>query len=241
MKQSYDVPAVRIGPAGKPTLPLALGGSIFAGNDWPYEVEQELLSTMAAALDQGMTHFDTASGYGNGRSEELIGQFLAGRRDAVFVASKSSVDAMDAALMLAEVEHSLARLRTDVIDLYYIHWPRRGNDLRPLMEGLERARAQGKIRAVGVSNFSVEQMEQVAQAGTIDAHQFCYNLLWRFAEADVLPYCREHGIAVVTYSSIAQGILTGKFPRHPAVKCQRPTWPHRALRCGCVAARLCRG
>jgi aryl-alcohol dehydrogenase-like predicted oxidoreductase len=87
--------------------------------------------------------------------------------------------------------------------------------MRPLMEGLEQARRQGKIGAVGVSNFSVAQMQQVAEVGTIDAHQLCYNLLWRFPEQDVIPYCREHHIAVVTYSSIAQGVLTGKFPRHP--------------------------
>jgi aryl-alcohol dehydrogenase-like predicted oxidoreductase len=82
------------------------------------------------------------------------------------------------------------------------------------MEGLELARQQGKIRAIGVSNFSVEQMAQVAEVGRIDAHQLGYNLFWRYAERDVIPYCREHGIAMITYSSIAQGILTGKFPRN---------------------------
>jgi aryl-alcohol dehydrogenase-like predicted oxidoreductase len=81
------------------------------------------------------------------------------------------------------------------------------------MEGLELARQQGKVLAIGVSNFSVEQMEQVAQVGQINAHQLGYNLFWRVAEQEVIPYCREHRIAVVTYSSIAQGILTGKFSR----------------------------
>lgn len=227
---------VQIGVGNQSTLPLALGGSIFAGNDWPREVEDALLATMEAAVTLNVRHFDTASGYGHGRSEELIGQFMAGRRDGVFVGSKASIDTMDATLMLEQVEQSLQRLQTDVIDLYYIHWPRQGKDLRPMMDGLEQARAQGKVRAIGVSNFSVEQMAQVAQAGVIDAHQICYNLLWRFADADVLPYCRKHGIAVVTYSSIAQGVLTGKFPRHPHLKTndQRgrtvhfdaEVWPH---------------
>ena len=122
---------------------------------------------------------------------------------------------MTAAAMLAQIDQSLVRLQTDVIDLYYIHWPRQGQDLRPWMEGLEAARQQGKIRAVGVSNFSVDQMAQVATVGRIDAHQLCYNLVWRFAERAVIPYCREQQIAVTTYSSVAQGVLTGKFPRHP--------------------------
>jgi aryl-alcohol dehydrogenase-like predicted oxidoreductase len=215
---------------------MALGGSIFAGNDWDASVEADLLAAMEAALDHQVIHFDTASGYGHGRSEELIGQFMAGRRQPIFLASKASVNEMDARLMLAQVERSLARLQTDYIDLYYIHWPRQGKDPRPMMEGLEQARAQGKIGAIGVSNFSVEQMEQAAEVGQINAHQLCYNLFWRFDEQAVIPYCREQGIALVTYSSIAQGVLTGKFPRHPqfaandqrarTVHFEEAVWPH---------------
>jgi myo-inositol catabolism protein IolS len=115
--------------------------------------------------------------------------------------------------MIDAVDASRARLQTDVIDLYYIHWPRTGRDLRPWMEGLETARQEGKIRAIGVSNFSIAQMEQVAEAGHIDAHQMLYNLLWRFNERDLIPYCVEHQIAIVTYSSIAHGILAGRYPR----------------------------
>ncbi|MCC6804557.1 MAG: aldo/keto reductase, partial [Anaerolineae bacterium] len=117
--------------------------------------------------------------------------------------------------ILREIDGSRERLQTDVIDLYYIHWPRTGKDLRPLMDGLEKARAQGKIGAGGVSNFSVAQMEQIASVGRIDAHQMGYHLLWRFPERDVIPYCAAHGIAVVTYASLAHGILAGKLPRHP--------------------------
>src|SRR5262249_34318231 len=117
-----------------------------------------------------------------------------------------------------------------------IHWPRKGKDMRPLMEGLEKARQQGKIVAIGVSNFNVEQMEQLAQVGRIDANQLCYSLLWRFDEADVIPYCRANNIAITTYSSIAQGILTGKFsqqnPVQPGdsrartVHFDADVWPH---------------
>lgn len=221
-----------------PTLPqrspLALGGTVFGDQS-----DAGWLAVMQAALANGITHFDTASGYDHGRSETLIGQFLSaepGRRDTIFLASKASPSEMTAQAMLAQVEQSLARLQTDVLDLYYIHWPRQGKDLRPWMEALEQARHQGKIRAIGVSNFSVAQMAQVATVGTIDAHQLCYNLFWRFAEREVMPYCRTNQIAVTTYSSVAQGVLTGKFPEHPylAAADKRPNtvlfdsavWPH---------------
>ena len=114
---------------------------------------------------------------------------------------------------MAEVDGSLKRLQTDYIDLYYIHWPKAGRDMRREMEGLEKARRQGKIRAVGVSNFSAAQMRQVQEVGAIDAHQLGYNLLWRYAEEEVLPFCAEHKIAAVTYSTLAHGILAGKFAR----------------------------
>jgi myo-inositol catabolism protein IolS len=214
--------------------PLALGGTIFGDQG-----DEGWLAVMTAAFAAGIHHFDTASGYDNGRSETLIGQFLRaepGRRDAIFLASKASPREITAAAMLAQVDQSLARLQTEVIDLYYIHWPRQGQDLRPWMEGLERARHQGKIRAVGVSNFSVAHMEQVATVGTIDTHQLCYNLLWRFAEREIIPYCRQHEITVTTYSSVAQGVLTGKFARQPQLVAgdKRPNtvlfdetvWPH---------------
>jgi aryl-alcohol dehydrogenase-like predicted oxidoreductase len=225
-----------ISPLDPTQKSLGLGCWVFGPAQWSGQARDDLLATMTAALEAGITHFDTASDYGRGRSEEVVGQFLAGRRNRVFLASKASLDKMDARLMLEQVNKSLARLQTDLIDLYYIHWPRSGKDLRPLMEGLELARQQGKIQAIGVSNFSVEQMAQLAEVGRIDAHQLGYNLFWRYAEQDVIPYCREHGIAVITYSSIAQGILTGKFPRDfkPQAGDQRAdivlfepeVWPH---------------
>ncbi|CAN5685680.1 aldo/keto reductase [soil metagenome] len=213
MKVSEQTPSVHIPPVYKAHSPLALGGTAFGEQS-----DQAWLAVMESALQAGINHFDTASGYDQGRSETLIGQFLAAqstRRDQIFLASKASADEMTALVMLEQVDKSLARLQTEMIDLYYIHWPRQGKDLRPAMEGLEKARQQGKIQALGVSNFSVEQMEQVAEVGKIDAHQLGYSLFWRFPEREIIPYCRTNGIAVVTYSSIAQGILTGKFPRHP--------------------------
>jgi myo-inositol catabolism protein IolS len=235
MTESMAVAPVRIPPVEKILNPLALGGSFFGPDPWGQQ-RADLLAMLETALQNGLNHFDTGSGYGDGQSEQLLGEFLVERRDQLFLASKADVDQMDAGLMLEQVNQSLVRLQTEVIDLYYIHWPRQGKDLRPMMEGLEWARQQGKIRAVGVSNFSVEQMEQVAQVGQINAHQLGYNLFWRVAEREVIPFCREHEIAVVTYSSIAQGILTGKFPRQlhfdpgdqraDIIFFEEAVWPH---------------
>jgi myo-inositol catabolism protein IolS len=210
MTETNVVAPVRIPPLDKELCPLALGGDYFGSDPWGKQ-SAELRAALETALEKGINHFDTASDYGDGQSERFLGEFFAGRREQVCIASKVSLDEMNANLMLNRIDQSLNRLKTDVIDIYYIHWPRKGKDLRPLMEGLERARLQGKIRAVGVSNFSVTQMKQISEVGKINVHQLGYNLFWRVAEKEIIPYCREQNIAVVTYSTIAQGILTGKF------------------------------
>jgi myo-inositol catabolism protein IolS len=230
------IKAVTIGPRSKPHLPMGFGGSWFIPYSTPSEEDAHLMAAIEAAYEHGIRHFDTAAGYGNGHSEELYGRFLKRRREQIYLASKSDAAEMTAEAMLAEVDASLSRLQTDTIDLYYIHWPRSGRDMRPTMEGLERARQQGKVCAVGVSNFSVGQMRQVQEVGAIDAHQLGYNLLWRYAEDELIPFCVEHRIAVVTYSSIAHGILTGKFgptpdlsprdQRHTILPFRSDIWPH---------------
>ena len=228
--------SVTIGLQGKPQLPLGLGGSWFVPYSAASDEDTALLDAIAACYEAGLRHFDTGAGYGNGHSEELYGRFLKGRRDDVFLASKADPSETSAKAMLAEVDGSLRRLQTDFIDLYYIHWPRSGRDMRPAMEGLETARRQGKIGAVGVSNFSVAQMREVGEVGKVEAHQLGYNLLWRYAEAEVIPYCRNNGIAIVSYSSLAHGILTGKFAEKPELTAsdqrnrilpfRADIWPH---------------
>ena len=155
---------IAIPPGGKPQAPMGLGGSWYVPYGQASENDAELLAAMQTAYDLGIRHFDTGARYGGGRSEELYGQFLKGRREEIFLASKSDTAEMTAAAMMAEVDGSLQRLQTDYIDLYYIHWPKAGRDMRPEMEGLETARRQGKVRAVGVSNFSAAQ-SRVPSAG----------------------------------------------------------------------------
>ncbi len=193
--------------------PLGLGCWLYHPTLWDAAQEHVLIDTMSAALEHGIDHFDTATGYGHGASEKLVGRFLQGQREQVFVATKANIQDESPQTMLESVQRSLERLNTAYIDLYYIHWPRSDMDIRPAMEGLELARSQGLVRAVGVSNFSVAEMELVSQVGKIDAHQIPHSLLWRFPESDVIPYCRQRGIGVITYGTIGYGILTGKFNR----------------------------
>lgn len=227
---------LRIGASPVQQPPLGFGGSWYMPYATPSAEDAHYLAAMQAAYDGGIRHFDTGAGYGQGHSEELYGQFLAPRRDAAFLASKANPAEPTAQSMYDQVIGSLRRLAVDKIDLYYIHWPRTGWDMRPSMEGLERARSEGKIGAVGVSNFSVAEMEQVREVGTIDAHQLGYNLFWRYVEADVIPYCASNGIKVLAYSTLSHGILTGKFGRDPGLSegdqrhrilpFRADVWPH---------------
>ena len=193
---------------------LGQGCWTFGGAQWGGAVDSDSIAAMDRAYELGITHFDTASGYGSGHSERLLGQFIRDKRDSIFLASKQSAN-KNKEKYARSIRTSMENLGTDFIDLYYIHWPKSNIDMRPTMEALVEAKEEGLIGAIGVSNFSIEHMEMVAEVGPIDAHQLCYNLIWRWDEADIIPYCVAHGIAVVTYSSIAQGILTGKFPKSP--------------------------
>jgi myo-inositol catabolism protein IolS len=209
-------PEIQIGRSQKRHLPLGMGGSFYGLDHQHQQGEREILAALEAALEVGITHFDTATDYGAGYSERLLGRFMAAdsnRRERIFLASKANLDETSTRAITQAIDASLERLQTDVIDLYYLHWPRSGQDMRPWMEGLETARAQGKIRAVGVSNFSVAQMQELAEVGQIDACQLGYNLLWRFGEKEILPYCAAHNIAVIAYSALAHGILSGKYAR----------------------------
>jgi aryl-alcohol dehydrogenase-like predicted oxidoreductase len=220
-------------PVNGPLPKLGLGCWLF-GNSAPGSAEEgAALDVLREAYEAGVRHFDTAFDYGNGRSEELIGKAVGSRPDAI-IASKMHLADPDSALRGLEACRS--RIGRDSIDLFYIHWPKTGMDPRPMMEALETERSRGRLRYIGVSNFSARELDAVREVGKVDAYQVGYNLLWRWPEADVLPYCRKAGIALVTYSSLAQGLLTGKFPKAPRFEAGDPrpgtvfydekVWPH---------------
>ncbi len=200
--------------------PLIFGTWQAGKTGWVGVEDDAIIHAMQAALDGGVTTFDTAEVYGNGYSEELVGKALGDRRDQVMLATKVFANHLKHDQVIEACEKSLQRLQTDVIDLYQIHWPSGAfkSDIVPIgetMGALNALKEQGKIRAIGVSNFSKAQLEEAMTYGRIDSLQPPYSLFWRGVEAELLPYCVEHNLTVLAYSSLAQGLLTGKFgPGH---------------------------
>ena len=194
----------------------AIGGWMWGGTD-----ERRAIDTILSALDRGITLIDTAPVYGFGRSEEIVGKALDeyGKRDEVVLATKVGLDWTDETpfrratpeRIREEVTDSLERLQTDYVDLYQVHWP---DPLVPMDETagvLRELRNEGLIRAIGVSNFSPSQMDTFRRAAPLDACQPPYNLFERDVEDDVLPYCQQEDIGLLTYGALCRGLLSGKM------------------------------
>ena len=168
----------------------------------PEAAEEEALGT---GLSLGMMLIDTAEMYGNGRSEELIGRVVAGQRDRVFLVSKVSPNHVAGDGIARACEASLGRLGTDHLDLYLLHWPSRDAPLSSIVAAFENLRAAGKIRAWGVSNFGVGDMEdlfRVPRGDRCATNQVLYNLAKRDIDRDLLPWCKQHGMPVMAYSPL---------------------------------------
>jgi myo-inositol catabolism protein IolS len=206
---------VRYTKLGKTDVSLSVIGMgcwALAGDaTWGPQAEAESIATIHAALDAGVNFFDTAEGYGGGDSESVLGRALAGRRHEAVIATKVSRANLSAEEIQQACERSLERLQTDYIDLYQIHWPSRSVPLSETMGALERLREQGKVRAVGVCNFGVQDLSDLLAIGWVGTNQLPYSLLWRAIEYEILPRCVDAGLDVLCYSPLAQGLLTGKF------------------------------
>jgi aryl-alcohol dehydrogenase-like predicted oxidoreductase len=194
----------------------AMGGWMWGGTD-----EQESIRTIHSAIDRGITLIDTAPVYGFGKSEEIVGKALAsgGLRRRVSIATKVGLDWTNGepfrnatrTRIFAEIEASLTRLRTDVIDIYQVHWPDPMTPIGETADAMATLFKQGKIRAIGVSNFSAKQMDKFGLVAPIDNAQPPYNLFEREIEKDALPYCARDGIAVLAYGAICRGLLSGRM------------------------------
>jgi aryl-alcohol dehydrogenase-like predicted oxidoreductase len=196
-------------------------GTWQAGRDmWADIDDAETTRAIQAAVDAGVNTIDTAAVYGKGHSERVVGKAVGERRPQVVIATKVFANELQYDQVIAACEHSLANLQTDYIDLYQIHWPSGsfGSPVVPIeetMRALNALNEQGKIRALGVSNFSRIQLEEAMAFGDIVSLQPPYSLLWRHVEADAMPVCAAKGLSILAYSPMAQGILTGKFgPDH---------------------------
>jgi aryl-alcohol dehydrogenase-like predicted oxidoreductase len=200
---------------------IALGTWAIGGWMWGGSNENDAINAIHAALDRGINLIDTAPVYGFGRSEEIVGKALAmgGRRKRAFIATKVGLDWKDGqpfrnaskARIIEEAEASLRRLQTDVIDLYQVHWPDPHTPIAEVAEAMAELHNAGKIRAIGVSNFSPAQMDEFRKVAPLHAAQPPYNLFERAIEADVLPYCRDRNIALLAYGSLCRGLLSGSM------------------------------
>jgi aryl-alcohol dehydrogenase-like predicted oxidoreductase len=213
-----------LGKTGLEVSPVGLGTWAMGGHvpTWGHVDDNESIATIQQAIDLGLNLFDTAPIYGLGHSEELLGKAVSGRRDSLVLATKCGLlppkragqmppRCLSYDSVLSECEASLRRLRTDRIDLYQCHWPDPETPIRDTMRALTTLQRQGKIRAIGLSNFSYEQVAAASEYGPIHCLQPPLSMLQRRSTEDLIPYCQEHNIAVITYSPLCKGLLTGKF------------------------------
>jgi aryl-alcohol dehydrogenase-like predicted oxidoreductase len=232
--------------------PVIFGAWAVGGWMWGGAEEADSIAAIQASIDHGVTTIDTAAVYGQGYGEEVVGKAIKGRRDRVQIATKGGMrwdsvaggdggsDPWDTKdrhgnpivirrnsrpeSLAYEVEQSLKRLDTDVIDLYQIHWPDTTTPIEDSMAALIKLKDQGKIRAIGVSNYDLERLRQAAAVAPLASLQPPYSLIQREIEAELLPFCRERNISVIVYSPLERGLLTG------AVSVSRtfPPGDHRA-------------
>jgi myo-inositol catabolism protein IolS len=217
------------GSSGLRLPAVGLGCWAFGGGEyWGAQSQDDVDDVVHAALDLGITYFDSAEAYNGGASESSLGRALAGRRQRALIGTKVNPSNTAPATLRAHCEASLRRLGTEWIDLYMVHWPINVSAIRHFsddaallaqppalgaaLETLEALKREGKVRQWGVSNFGVKQLEEVTALGFQPAaDELAYNLLMRGIEAAVLPWCRERGVGVLGYSALMQGLLSGRF------------------------------
>ncbi|WAH37561.1 aldo/keto reductase [Alicyclobacillus dauci] len=217
--------------------PIGLGTNAVGGHNlYPNLDEEAGKELVRTALQHGMNFLDTAFIYGPERSEELVGEVLreVGNRSDVVLATKGAhkfvgqdvVFDNSPAFLKQAVEGSLKRLQTDYIDLFYIHFPDESTPKDEAVGALKELKDQGKIRAIGVSNFSMDQLKEGNKDGYVDVYQGEYNLLQRDAEKELLPYTTEHNISFVPYFPLASGLLAGKYTKDMQFNDLRAKMPH---------------
>ena len=197
----------------------AIGGWMWGGTD-----NEESIATIRAAVERGVNLIDTAPAYGFGRSEKIVGRALSSDqlRSRVVIATKTGLEWKNGkvfrnasrARILREAEDSLRRLQTDYIDIYQVHWPDPLVPIEETAEAMQTLLDEGKIRAIGVSNFSVAQIERFRRIAQLHVVQPPYNLFEREIEAELMPYCRQSGLATLTYGALCRGLLSGKLKQN---------------------------
>jgi aryl-alcohol dehydrogenase-like predicted oxidoreductase len=237
METKALVQTTRLGNSDLAITPLgfgswAIGGGNWAGG-WGPQDDRQAIEAIERAIELGMNWIDTAAAYGLGHSEELVGQVIRGLRRKPYIFTKCAIrwndqrqiyNSLKRDSVRSECESSLRRLGVDAIDLYQIHWPDPENEIEEGWEMLARLQEEGLVRWIGVSNFSVAQMQRVQRIAPITSLQPPYSLLDRQIEADILPFCRRNDIGVIAYSPMASGLLTGAMTRERVANFPQDDW-----------------
>lgn len=216
----------RLGNSDMHITSIGVGAWAMGGGGWEFgwgeQDDRESIAATQAMLDKGVNWIDTAAVYGLGHSEEVVAKALEGRSKRPYVFTKCSMiwgkdrqitRSLKADSVRRECEASLRRLKVDVIDLYQIHWPMPEEEVEEGWTEMARLKEEGKVRYIGVSNFTSQQMERVQRIAPITSLQPPYSLLSRKAEGSILPFARQNNIGVIVYSPMASGMLTGAMTR----------------------------
>jgi aryl-alcohol dehydrogenase-like predicted oxidoreductase len=231
-------PALRtLGNSDLQISSIGFGAWAIGGADWQYswgaQDDNESIAAMHRALDLGVNWIDTAAVYGLGHSEEVVGRAVKSSSHKPYIFTKCSMrwhedrtiyNSLKAASLAEEVEASLRRLGVEAIDLYQIHWPNPDLEIEEGWEALERLRRQGKLRWIGVSNFSVDQMKRALKIAPITSLQPPYSMLRRAIETEILPFAQANGIGIINYSPMLSGLLTGKMTAERAANLAPDDW-----------------
>jgi len=213
----------KIGNSDLEVSVVALGTWVFGGDGWGSAIDAESVSAVNRAIDRGINFIDTAPVYGAGKSEEIIGHAIKGKRDKVIIATKCGLEVsgksirsnLSPAFIRKEIENSLRRLEVDTIDLYQCHWPDKNTPMEETFPELKKMVGEGKIRYVGVSNFDHTLLKEASEYAGIVSNQMEYSILKRDIEQDLIPLCKEKNISILGYGSLGGGILTGKYKEPP--------------------------
>ncbi len=208
---------------------IGFGAWAIGGEDWQFgwgpQDDTDSIAAIHAALDGGMNWIDTAAVYGLGHSEELVGKALQDRSDKPYVFTKAGMTwgedrkvVQTLTKIRTEVEQSLRRLQVDVIDLYQVHWPVPDAEVEEGWTAMAELQREGKVRFIGVSNFSVAQMERALKIAPITSLQPPYSMINRSVEPEILPFCLQHGIGVLNYAPMHSGLLTGAMTKERVMK-----------------------
>ena len=242
MTQSSTPPLRTLGNSDLQLTPIGFGAWAIGGANWEFtwgpQDDNESIAAIHRALDLGINWIDTAAIYGLGHSEEVVGRALKSSSQKPYIFTKCSMRwhpdrtifrSLRAGSLAEELDGSLRRLGVETIDLYQIHWPNPEEELEEGWEALARLRKEGKIRWIGVSNFSVEQTKRVRKIAPITSLQPPYSMLRRAVEEEILPFAQENGIGVINYSPMVSGLLTGAMTAERVAALPAEDWRRRGV------------